>query len=266
MTARVIVIAMQKGGTGKTTTALNLGAALAEKGQRVLAIDLDPQANLTQSAGIDPEALEETIYTAIIAVIQMQEQDVRELIVPTQIGFDLLPAAIDLSLAEQDLHNAIRREYVLSTIIEPLQSLYDFILIDCSPSLGLLVINGLTAADSVLVPVQVEYLAAKSVALLLEQIDRVRKTRLNPDLAIEGILLTMADPRTTLSRQVVEATRQQYGNLRVFDRVVKRSVRFSESTVVGKSILAHDPRGDGAAAYRQLADEVMAHGPKTHAG
>lgn len=261
--ARIIAVAMQKGGTGKTTSTLNLGAALIENEKRVLVIDLDPQANLTCAAGLDSETLSQTVFNAISAVIHRQKLNIRQLIIPTKIGFDLLPSSLDLALAERDLHHAFRREYVLAEIVEPLRDHYDYILVDCSPSLGMLVINALTACDSVLIPVQVEFLAARSVGVLLEQIDEIRETRLNPDLEVEGILLTMSDPRTIMAREIVEITRKQYDSLRVFDQVVHRSVRFPESVAAGESILTFAPNKQGTTAYRQLAKDIITHGSQT---
>lgn len=255
---RIIAIAMQKGGVGKTTTAINLAAALAEKGKRVLAIDLDAQGNLTQHAGFDPDHISPTVYEAFKAEVDGFESDIGAAIYETHEGFDLLPSQPEMSLIELALINTLSRERVLATLLEDVVDEYDFILIDCNPSLGLLVINALTAASSVIIPIQTEYLAARGAFMILSSIETVRRKRLNPDLEVEGILLTMADTRTILTRDILKAVDQQYGDgVRIFDSIIKRSVRFAESAVAGQSILAYDPEGEGAAAYRQVAGEVM---------
>lgn len=251
---RIIAIAMQKGGVGKTTTTINLAAALVELGQRVLAIDLDPQCNLTQHAGYDPDHISPTIYEAFKAEIDGFESHVENAIYKTDEGFDLLPSQPELSLIELALINTLSRERVLATILQDSRHQYDFILIDCNPSLGLLVINALTAATGVIIPIQTEYLAARGAFMILSSIETVRRKKLNADLKIEGILLTMADTRTTLTKDILQAVDQQYGaGIRIFDPLIKRSVRFAESAVAGQSILAYEPGGQGAEAYRQVA-------------
>lgn len=256
--SEIIAIAMQKGGVGKTTTTINLAAALAENGRRVLAIDLDPQCNLTQHAGFDPDHISPTIYDCFKAEIDGAESDVRPAIHQTEEGFHLLPSQPELSLIELALINTLSRERVLATILAPVRAQYDYILIDCNPSLGLLVINALTAAQSVVIPIQTEYLAARGALMILSSIETVRRKKLNSDLKIQGILLTMADTRTTLTKDILTAVQQQYGeNIRIFDTIVKRSVRFAESAVSGQSILAYDPKGPGAAAYRAVAKEIV---------
>lgn len=254
----VLAIAMQKGGVGKTTTTINLAAALAELGKRVLAIDLDPQGNLTQHVGLDPDNLSPTIYDAFKAEIDGFESDVGQSIYETNEGFHILPSQPELSLIELSLINTLSREQVLSTILEDVKSYYDYILIDCNPSLGLLVINALTVATGVLIPIQTEYLAARGALMILSSIETVRRKRLNADLKIEGILLTMADTRTTLTKDVLEAVHHQYGDsIRIFKPIIKRSVRFAESAVAGQSILTYEKNSQGAKAYREVARELV---------
>jgi chromosome partitioning protein len=254
---RTIAIAMQKGGVGKTTTTVNLAAALTEMGRRVLAVDLDPQGNLTQHAGLDPDRISPTLYDALRAEVDGGAADLPAAVYRTAEGFDLLPSQPELSLVEVALINSLSRERVLAGLLGEIAPTYEYVLIDCNPSLGLLVINALTAADSVLIPIQTEYLAARGALMILSTIETIRRKRLNPHLTIEGILLTMADSRATLTRDVQEAVQQQYGrDIRIFNTVVRRSVRFAESAAAGQSLLAYDPRSPGANAYRAIAKEI----------
>jgi chromosome partitioning protein len=256
--SRIMAIAMQKGGVGKTTTTINLSAALADRGFRVLAIDLDPQGNLTQHAGFDPEGLSPTIYDGLRAEIEGQAYDARSIARRSAEGFDIMPAQPELSLIELSLMNTLSRERVLATFLEDVRNDYDYVLIDCGPSLNLLVINALTAANSVIIPVQTEYLAARGAFMILSTIETVRQKKLNPQLYVEGILLTMADTRTLLTKDILAAVDSQFGaGQYVFRSVIKRSVRFGESVVAGQSILAYDPKNPGAQAYREVAGEIV---------
>ena len=256
--AEIIAIAMQKGGVGKTTTTINLAAALAQMGQRILAIDFDPQCNLTQHCGFDPDNLTPTIYQPLKQEVDGFESDVANAIYETDEGFHLLPAQPELSLVELSLINTLSRERVLVTMLQNVVDDYDYILIDCNPSLGLLVVNALTAADGVIIPIQTEYLAARGALMILSTIQTVRRKKLNPNLEILGILLTMADTRTTLTRDIQTAVKEQYGDtIHIYDPVIKRSVRFAESAVAGQSILAYDPTTPGAEAYHAVAREIV---------
>ena len=256
--ARIIAIAMQKGGVGKTTTAINLAAGLADLDYRVLAIDLDPQGNLTQHVGLDPEKQSPTIYDALKAEVNGYEGDLTAAIRKSAEGFDLLPSQPELSLIELSLMNTLSRERVLSTVLEEVEPEYDFILIDCSPSLNLLVVNALTAANSVIIPIQTEYLPARGALMVLSTIETIRQKKLNPELEVEGILLTMADTRTIMTKDILAAVDQQYSHGQyVFKAFIKRSVRFAESAVAGQSILTYDPTNPGAEAYRQVAEEIV---------
>ena len=254
---RTIAIAMQKGGVGKTTTAINLAAGLAELDYHVLVVDLDPQGNLTQHVGFDPEQISPTIYDVLKAELDGVAQGASSAVHKSEEGFDLLPSQPELSMIEISLMNTLSRERVLTTVLEDVKDDYDFVLIDCSPSLNLLVINALTAADSVIIPIQTEYLAARGASMVLSTIETIRQKKLNPDLYVEGILLTMADTRTILTKDVLAAIEHQFGGDQyIFEAIVKRSVRFGESAVAGQSILAYEPNNPGAEAYRQVANEV----------
>jgi chromosome partitioning protein len=248
---RTLAVANQKGGVGKTTTALNLAAALAGLGLRVLLLDLDPQANAT--AGLGQRAAEgRSVYNVIADGLPLSE-----VIVETEVpGLELAVSHIDLSAAELELVSALAREYALRRALEKAALSHDVVLIDCPPSLGLLTLNALVAADEVLIPVQCEYYAMAGLAKLIETVGRIRQA-LNADLRIAGAVLTMFDARTNLSKDVEREVRSHFPG-HVFDAVVPRSVRLAESPSHGESIFRHDPGGAGAEAYRQLAAEVAA--------
>ena len=251
--ARVIAVANQKGGVGKTTTTINLGAALAEYGRKVLLVDFDPQGALSVGLGVPAHELETTIYNLLMERDAEIDDVIRETCVP---GMDLLPSNIDLSAAEVQLVTEVGREQALGRSIKPVLDRYDIILIDCQPSLGLLTINALACADAVLIPLACEFFSLRGVALLMDTIDKVQ-SRINPDLQNLGILCTMFDPRTLHTREVRQRVIEAFGKL-VFDAVINRTVRFPETTVAGEPITTWAPTSNGAESYRQVAREVLA--------
>ncbi|WP_082574553.1 MULTISPECIES: ParA family protein [unclassified Nocardioides] len=254
--ARVVSMCNQKGGVGKTTTTINLGASLAEYGRKVLLVDFDPQGSLSVGLGLNPHEMDLSIYNLLM------DRDVTldEVVVKTGVdGMDLLPSNIDLSAAEVQLVHEVAREQTLQRVLEPALAEYDVILIDCQPSLGLLTVNALTASDGVIVPLECEYFALRGVALLKTTIDKVRE-RLNPKLEIYGVLGTMYDGRTLHSREVMERLVQAWGDT-VFHTVIRRTVKFSDATVAGEPITAYASSSAGADSYRQLAKEVLARWP-----
>ncbi|WP_439117270.1 ParA family protein [Nocardioides oceani] len=254
--ARVISMCNQKGGVGKTTTTINLGASLVEQGRKVLLVDFDPQGSLSVGLGLNPHEMDLTVYNLLM------ERDVtlEDVVVPSGVpGMDLLPSNIDLSAAEVQLVHEVAREQTLQRVLRPALAEYDVVLIDCQPSLGLLTVNALTASHGVIVPLECEYFALRGVALLKTTIDKV-KERLNPDLEIDGVLGTMFDGRTLHSREVMERLVQAWGD-KVFHTVIRRTVKFSDSTVAGEPITTYASSSAGADSYRQLAKEVLARWP-----
>jgi chromosome partitioning protein len=251
-------MANQKGGVGKTTTTINLGAALAETGERVLLIDMDPQGSLGVGLGIEPHSREVTVYNLL-----MQDGATLDdaLVETTTEGLHLLPANIDLAAAELLLVQEVAREQALERVVDRLRYRYDHILIDCPPSLGLLTINGLTAADGVVVPLECEYFALRGMSLLMQTVERVRD-RLNPRLELEGIVATMFDPRTLHTREVLERVRDAFGEA-VFTTTINKTIRFAEAPVAGEPILSYSGRSRGATAYRELAQEVLQREPSS---
>ncbi len=251
--ARIIAMANQKGGVGKTTTAINLGAALAEYGRRVLLVDFDPQGALSVGLGVNPHTLDLSIYN----LLMQSDVTVEDILIKTDVaGLHLLPSNIDLAAAEIQLVSEVAREQSLGRLLRPVLPDYDFILIDCQPSLGLLAINALACAQGVLVPLECEFFSLRGVALLLDTIDKVRE-RINFGLELEGILPMMYDSRTQHHRQVLARVVEAFGD-KVFQTVVAQSAKFPESTVAGAPITSVDPGSLGAKAYRQLAREVIA--------
>ncbi|WUQ83461.1 ParA family protein [Kitasatospora purpeofusca] len=250
--AQIIAMCNQKGGVGKTTSTINLGAALAEYGRRVLLVDFDPQGALSVGLGVNPMELDVTVYNLLMERGLTADEVLLKTAVP---GMDLLPSNIDLSAAEVQLVSEVARESALARALRPLLPDYDFVIIDCQPSLGLLTVNALTAAHSVIVPLECEFFALRGVALLTETIEKVCE-RLNPELRLDGILATMYDSRTVHSREVLARVVEAFGE-HVFHTVIGRTVRFPETTVAGEPITTYATNSVGAAAYRQLAREVL---------
>lgn len=260
---KVIALTNQKGGVGKTTTAVNLGVCLSKQGKKVLLVDADAQANLTMSLGYPrPDDLPISLATIMQDIIDDKPFDVQKGILHHSEGVDLLPSNIELSGLEVRLINAISRERVLTTCINEVKKNYDYVLIDCMPSLGMLTINALAAADSVVIPTQPHYLSAKGLELLLRSVSKVRR-QINPHLRIDGILMTMVMPRTNISKEVTALVRSAYGqNIKVFNAQIPHSIRAVEATAEGKSIFAYDKGGKVAAAYEQFGKEVADIGEK----
>lgn len=249
---KIIAIANQKGGVGKTTTAFNLGSSLAVDGKKVLLVDADPQANATSGMGISQEDVASSVYECLVDGVETAS-----VIMPTCIdGLDIICSKIDLVGAEVELMNRRERERELSRVLEPVRDSYDYILIDCSPSLGIITVNALTAADSVIIPVQAEYFALEGISQLLNTI-RIIKSRLRPSLEIEGFLLTMYDARLRLANQIFEELKGHFGDM-VFSTVIPRNIKLSESPSHGLPVILYDPESRGSIAYSQLSRELVA--------
>ena len=251
---RIIAIANQKGGVGKTTTAINLSACLADKGKKVLAVDMDPQGNMTSGLGLAKESIEKTVYDMIIG-----ESDIEEVLQKEAMeNLDVLPTNIDLSAAEIELIDVENKEFIVRNSIQKIRDNYDFVIIDCPPSLSMLTINAMTTADSVLVPIQCEYYALEGLSQLIHTVELV-KDRLNPDLEIEGVVFTMYDARTNLSLQVVENVKNNLDTT-IYKTIIPRNVRLAEAPSHGLPINLYDSRSAGAESYRTLAKEVIERG------
>ncbi|WP_297776118.1 ParA family protein [Mycobacterium sp.] len=250
--AKVVAMCNQKGGVGKTTSTINLGAALAEYGRRVLLVDMDPQGALSAGLGVPHYELDKTIHNVLVE----PRVSVDDVLLQTRVKYmDLVPSNIDLSAAEIQLVNEVGREQTLGRALHPVLDRYDYVLVDCQPSLGLLTVNGLACADGVVIPTECEYFSLRGLALLTDTVDKVRD-RLNPKLEISGILLTRYDPRTVNAREVMARVVERFGDL-VFDTVITRTVRFPETSVAGEPITTWAPRSTGAIAYRALAREFI---------
>ena len=248
---RIIAVANQKGGVGKTTTAINLSSCLAEKGQKVLSVDMDPQGNMTSGLGVDKEELENTIYDLIIGESTIEDVLIKDVMD----NLDVIPTSIDLSGAEIELLDINEKEYIVRNAITKIKDNYDYIIIDCPPSLSILTINAMTTANSVLVPIQCEYYALEGLSQLIHTVELVRD-RLNPDLTIEGVVFTMYDARTNLSLQVVENVKDNLEQ-NIYKTIIPRNIRLAEAPSYGMPINKYDPKSVGSDSYMRLADEVI---------
>ena len=248
---RIIAVANQKGGVGKTTTSINLAACLAEKGKKVLAVDMDPQGNLTSGLGVDKDSVEKSIYELIIGEVDIKEVINKEVLE----NLDIIPTSIDLSAAEIELIGVDDKEYILRNAIDQVKDQYDFVIIDCPPSLSMLTINAMTTADSVIVPIQCEYYALEGLSQLIHTVELV-KDRLNSKLEIEGVVFTMYDARTNLSLQVVENVKDNLQQ-NIYKTIIARNIRLAEAPSYGLPINKYDPKSTGAESYMRLADEVI---------
>ena len=257
---KVIAIANQKGGVGKTTTTVNLGIGLARKGKRVLLIDADPQGSMTVSLGIDePDKIEYSLANVLMDVVNEEEIDYGKIILKHEENIDFIPANIELAGLEVSMVNVMSRELVMKRFISNIKENYDYILIDCMPSLGMITINALVCANSVLIPVQASYLPVKGLQQLIKTISRVRR-QINPELKIEGMVMTMVDMRSNYTKDILEALESTYGEtIGIFDSRIPMSVRAAETSAEGKSIYIHDPRGKVAKSYEELTEEVLVH-------
>lgn len=248
---KIIAIANQKGGVGKTTTSINLSAALAVKGKKVLIVDIDPQGNATSGFGIEKNDLENTVYELMLNECSVEECTISE-VLP---NLSVLPTNVNLAAAEIELIDADRKEYILKNELDWVKDKYDFVIIDCPPSLSMLTVNAMTCADSVLVPIQCEYYALEGLSQLIHTVNLV-KTRLNPELSMEGVVFTMYDSRTNLSAEVVENVKENLEE-RIFQTVIPRNIRLAEAPSFGQPITSYDPKSAGAQSYLELAEELI---------
>ncbi|MCM1183915.1 MAG: AAA family ATPase [Roseburia sp.] len=248
---KIIAIANQKGGVGKTTTSINLSACMAAKGKKVLVIDIDPQGNTTSGYGIEKNEIENTIYELILGDCSIEDCILKE-VIP---NISILPSNVNLAAAEIELIGIEKKEYILKNEVDWVKDKYDFIIIDCPPSLSLLTVNAMTAADSVLVPIQCEYYALEGLSQLIHTVNLI-KERLNPDLDMEGVVFTMYDSRTNLSAQVVENVKEHLSQ-KIYKTIIPRNIRLAEAPSYGKPISLYDPKSAGAESYMALADEVI---------
>ena len=251
---RIIAVANQKGGVGKTTTSINLSACLAEAGQKVLVVDIDPQGNITSGLGVDKNNVENTIYEMMLGECTVEESILKDVLE----NLDVMPSNVNLAGAEIDLIGVDEREYILQKAMEKVRDNYDFIIVDCPPSLSMLTVNAMTASDTVLVPIQCEYYALEGLSQLIHTINLV-KQRLNPDLEMEGVVFTMYDARTNLSLQVVENVKENLKQT-IYKTIIPRNIRLAEAPSHGVPINLYDPKSAGAESYRLLADEVIHRG------
>lgn len=248
---RIIAIANQKGGVGKTTTSINLAASLAEKGKKVLVIDMDPQGNTTSGFGVDKNNLDNTIYELILGECSVQESIIKNVIE----NVSIIPSNVNLAAAEIELIGVDKKEFILKKEVDWVKDSYDYIMIDCPPSLSMLTVNAMTTANTVLVPIQCEFYALEGLSQLIHTVNLV-KERLNPELAMEGVVFTMYDARTNLSAQVVENVKEHF-HQKVFDTLIPRNIRLAEAPSYGMPICMYDPKSSGAESYRKLAEEVI---------